>query len=195
MNRPASRSATPRRGPTTVRHARNEEIGHVVACLQKAGPRAVHTVRSVATMMYGDDCILENRHISAARRMVDKIIKFGLPLTPCDEDAVAIGTGAAKARGKSGGLGQWRYDPYANEFGEAILEGMGDRPLVKAAMAVLTLESAELTDVGGGREVQILLDAIRGLIPPATFPEAKKELAARRLAAAGSPRRRASGGR
>lgn len=185
MRKPPSRSAAASRRPE-IRHGRQESVGHVIQCLQKAGPNVIHTVRSVAAVMYGDDCILRTKHISAARRMIDEIQKLQLPLEPCDETGLLIGKAAAKARAKRGKLGRWRYDPVASAIGEAILEGMGDKPLVTAAIAVLTLESATLANPGGIAEVKAFFDALRGSIPRSAFQAAAKELARRRTGA-GTP--------
>lgn len=178
MSKPPLRFAAGRRGPT-VRHTRHESIGHVIRSLQEAGPDAVHTVRSIAALMYGDDCIVETRHLSAARRMIDKIEKLQLPLEPCDETGVLISKASAKARARSGMLGRWRYDPVGNALGEAILEGMGHKPFVTAAIAVLTLESATVTSPGGAREVKAFFDAVRGWIPKSAFQAAEQQLVAR----------------
>jgi hypothetical protein len=185
MRKPQSRSAAAGRRPE-VRHARQESVGHVIQCLQKAGPNVIHTVRSIAAVMYGDDCILKTRHVSAARRMIDEIEKLKLPLEPCDETGLLIGKAAAKARANSGKTGRWRYDPVANALGEAILEGTGDKPMMTAAIAVLTLESATLANRSGIAEVKAFFDAIRAWIPRSAFQAAARELARRRTGA-GTP--------
>ena len=178
MHKLSSRSAAAHRRPT-VRHARNEEIAHVIISLQNAGKIAVHTVKSIAAMMYGDDCILDTRHISAARRMIDKIQKMKFPLEPCGEDGVLISKAEAKDRAKKGMLGCCRYDAVGSALGEAIREGMGDMPLKTAAIAVLKIESATETSLGGV-EIKALIDAVRGCIPRSAFQSAEKELAVRR---------------
>jgi hypothetical protein len=184
MSKPPSKSAATGRRPEN-RHARQLSIGLVVQSLQQSGPRAIHTVRSIAALICGGDCILQPKHMSAARRMIDEIQKLQLPLEPCDETGLLIGKAAAKARAKSGILGRWRYVPVASALGEAIFEGSGDRPLVTAAIAVLSLESATLPNPGGIAEVKAFFDAVRGWIPRSAFQEAAKELARRRTAAGG----------
>jgi len=179
MRKPPSRSAA-RRRPPEIRHARQEAVGHVIQSLQNAGPEVIYTVRSIAAVMYGDDCILETRHISAARRMIDEIQKLQLPLEPCDEAGLLVGKVAAKARAKSSKTGRWRYVPIASALGEAILEGMGDKPLETAAIALLTLESATLPNCRGIPELKTFFDAVRGYIPRDVFAAAAKELARRR---------------
>jgi len=182
MRKPPPRSTAAGRRPE-IRHARQESVGHVIQCLQMAGPNVIHTVRSIAAVMYGDDCILRTKHISAARRMIDEIQKLKLPLEPCEETGRLIGKAAAKARANSGKVGRWRYDPVASALGEAILEGTGDKPIVTAAIAVLTLESATLANRGGIAEVKAFFNAMRGWIPRSAFQAAAKELARRRTGA------------
>ena len=182
MRKPPSRSAASRRRPE-IRHARQESVGNVIQCLQNAGPNVIYTVRSIAALMYGDDCILEIRHISAARRMIDELQKLQLPLEPCDETGLLLDKAAAKARAKSSRTGRWRYVPVANALGEAIHAGTGDKPLETAAIAVLTLESATLPNCRGIPEVKAFFDAIRGWIPRAAFKAAAQELARRRSGA------------
>ncbi len=178
MSKPLSKSTkTGRRGEN--RHARQETVGYLIQYLQNAGPDVIHTVRSIATVMYGDDSILETRQISAARRMIDEIQKLQLPLEPCDETGLLISKAAAKARARRGKAGCWRYIPTASALGEAMLEGMGDKPMVTVAIAVLTLESASLPSRSGGPEVKAFFDAVRGWIPRSAFAEAATELARR----------------
>jgi len=187
MSKNPSRPAAARRR-LEIRHARRESLGHVIRCLQQAGPKAVHTVRSVAGLLYGDDCTLQARHISAARRMIDEIQKLQLPLEPCDETGLLIDKATAAARAKSGRMGRWRYVPVGSPLGEAILEGMGDKPLETAAIAVLTLESANVPNRAGVPELDVFLEAIRTWIPRAAFEAAANELARRRARTAGGDR-------
>jgi len=135
--------------------------------------------------MYGDDCIIATKHISAARRMIDEIQKLQLPLEPCNDTGLLISKAAAKARAKTGKTGRWRYVPVASALGEVILEGMGDKPLVTAAIAVLALESTTLPNPSGIPEVKAFFDAVRTWIPRPAFQAAAKELARRRPGAGG----------
>ena len=137
MHKLSSRSAAAHRRPT-VRHARNEEIAHVIISLQNAGKIAVHTVKSIAAMMYGDDCILDTRHISAARRMIDKIQKMKFPLEPCGEDGVLISKAEAwllslrrgrqrPGRGDPGGHGRHAIEEGRDRRAQDRV-GNGDEP-------------------------------------------------------------------
>ena len=184
MRMPPSRSAAADHRPEN-RHARQESVGYVIQCHQKAGPNVIHTVRSIAALMYGDDCILKTKHISASRRMINEIQKLQLPLKPCDDTGLLIGKAAARTLANSGRTGRWRYVPVASALGEALLEGMGDKPLVTTAIAVLTLETTTFPNPSGIPEVKAFFEAVRGWIPLPAFQAAAKELARRRPGAGG----------
>jgi hypothetical protein len=170
--RRSTRSGTPRHRPYL-------DIGHVVRELLAAGPRAIHSNRTIAAYMFGaDDSQLLTRDIRRARTMADKIVATGLPLCPCDEQGTLLDTEEQHDRASRGKTCLWRFDPYGNVISDALHEAMGDVPPVKLAIGVLALESAPIRE--GWEEAAILLEAIRGVLPPAAMAAVERELAARR---------------
>lgn len=85
-----------------------EEERSLMDALKKAGPECIHTVRSLAKAMYGDDCLLEDRHVRAARRMVTRLQKRGVPIVPCDEKGKLLSDEEADSHAKQGRPRMWR---------------------------------------------------------------------------------------
>ncbi len=85
-----------------------QEERSLMDALKKAGPECIHTVRSLAIAMYGDDGLLEERHRRAARRLVTRLQKLGVPLVPCDEKGTLLSDDEADRRAKQGRKGMWR---------------------------------------------------------------------------------------
>jgi hypothetical protein len=163
----------------TSRHRPYLDIGHVVRELVAAGPDAIHSNRSIAAHMFGaDDSQLLPQDIRRARTMADKIVAVGLPLRPCDEQGTLLDREEQHDRASRGKPCLWRFDPYGSVISDALHEAMGDAPHVRLAIGVLALESAPIRD--GWEEAAILIEAIRGALPPAAMAAGERELAARR---------------
>lgn len=163
----------------TSRHRPYLDIGHVVRELLAAGPHAIHSNRTIAAHMFGaDDSQLLPQDIRRARTMADKIVAAGLPLCACDEHGSLLDAQQKRDRASRGKTCLWRFDPYGNVISDALHEAMGDVPHVKLAIGVLALDSAPIRE--GWEEAAILLEAIRGVLPPAVMAAGERELAARR---------------
>jgi hypothetical protein len=163
----------------TSRHRPYLDIGHVFRELLAAGPHAIHSNRTIAAHIFGaDDSQLLPRDIRRARTMADKIVAAGLPLCPCDELGTLLDTEEQRDRASRGKTCLWRFDPYGNVISDALHEAMGDVPPVTLAIGALALESAPIRE--GWEEAAILLEAIRGVLPPAVMAAGERELEARR---------------
>jgi hypothetical protein len=163
----------------TSRHRPYLDIGHVVRELLAAGPHAIHSNRTIAAYIFGaDDSQLRPQDIRRARTMADKIVATGLPLCPCDEQGTLLDTEPQQDRASRGKTCLWRFDPYGNVISDALHEAMGDVPHAKLAIGLLALELAPIRE--GWEEAAILLEAIRGVLPPAAMDAAERELATRR---------------
>jgi hypothetical protein len=97
------------------RHTREADRGDaaeterlVEDTLAKAGPEAVHTVRSLATVIYGKDATLEERHRRATRRLVTRLQKRGVPIVPCDDNGKLLSDEEADSRARQGRICMWR---------------------------------------------------------------------------------------
>lgn len=166
----------------TSRHHPYLNIGQVVRELLAAGPHAIHSNRTIAAHIFGaDDSQLRPRDIRRARTMADRIAAVGLPLCPCDEQGTLLDAEEHSDRASRGKTCLWRFDPYGNVISDALHEAMGNVPPGKLAIGVLALESAPIRE--GWEEASILLEAIRGVLPPAAMAAGERELAARRQAA------------
>lgn len=142
--------------------------------LKKAGPECIHTVRSLATAIFGDDGLLEERHLRAARRLVTRLQKRGVPLVPCDEEGKLLSDDEVDSRAKHGRKCMWRC--YAD--GRLARELMDDAESRDSfADGLLALEASDSPAVFFEPRER-LLRGLRSLVSKDEYDQAKRRFTA-----------------
>jgi hypothetical protein len=142
--------------------------------LKKARPECIHTVRSLATAIYGDDGLLEERHLRAARRLVTRLQKRGVPLVPCDEEGKLLSDDEGDSRAKHGRKCMWRC--YAD--GRLARELMDDAESRDSlADGLLALEASDSPAVFFEPRER-LLRSLRSLVSKDEYDQAKRRFTA-----------------
>lgn len=151
-----------------------EEERSLMDALKKAGPECIHTVRSLAKVMYGDDSLLEERHVRASRRMVTRLQKLGVPLVPCDEEGTLLSDDEADRRAKQGRKCMWRcYDD-----GRLARELMDDAESRDSfADGLVALEASRSPDVFRESRERVL-KGVRSLFSKEEYDHAKRRFTA-----------------
>jgi len=90
---------------------RKAEIeGHLVRVLQAAGPSKIHDVKALASILYGSDVRLEDRHLKNARRWAQRLQRLGYPLVNVDEAGRLLSRIDAVKRSRSSRRLLYRFD-------------------------------------------------------------------------------------
>lgn len=162
------------------RHAAAEDEGRLREHLERAGTGAVHTVNSLAELLFGRDESLQPRHRKAARRWIEKLRKLRYPLFPCDESGTMLSNGDANNRARRGIERCWRYFPdgrWVNDFGDS-LDAEGRAALADGLVALEESESPEIFYEPRSR----ILDGIRSILSFDEYRDAKDRFAKARVA-------------
>jgi len=139
---------------------RKAEIeGHLVRVLQAAGPSKIHDVKSIASILFGPDARLEDRHLKNARRWAQRLQRLGYPLVNVDESGRLLSRIDAAERSRSSRRSLYRFD------GDSCwaLHAVGDLKRSTVAEGLVALEACTPPQVFFEQLVhlqEVLLDAV-----------------------------------
>ena len=144
------------------RHAAAEDEGRLRQFLEQAGTGTIHTVNSVAEVLFGHDGCLLPRQRKSARRWIEKLQNLRYPLYPCDEHGTLLSDKQADDQARRGFARRWRYFPdgrWASEFGEA-LDSDGRADFADGVVALEQSNPPEIFDEPRSR----LLEGLRAIL-------------------------------
>jgi len=144
------------------RYAAAEDEGRLREYLERSGTDAIHTVRSFAQVLYGNDGPLLPHQRKHAARWAQRLRKYRYPLFPCDAEGRIISDEEADAQAERGVARRWRYHRegrWAREFGET-LDAEGRAALADGLVALEESAPPEVFDEPRSR----VLDGIRLIV-------------------------------
>ncbi len=160
------------------RYAAAEEEARLREYLERSGPEAIHSVKSIAQVLFGCDGPVLPRQRKHATRWAQRLRRYQYPLMPCDEEGTVLSDEEANARAARGIARRWRYYPdgrWVREFGET-LDAEGRAALADGLVALEESESPPVFDEPRER----ILEGIRSIVSLHEYREAKRRFAAAR---------------
>ena len=140
--------------------------------LERAGSKVIHTVNSIAWVLFGCDGPFPSRQRKAARRWMEKLRKLRYPVFPCDASGTVISDTDANKLAKRGFKRHWRYLPdgrFTSELGET-LDAKGR---AEWAEGVVACEESDPPRVFEEPRLR-LLEGIKSLLRPDELRAAKQ---------------------
>jgi hypothetical protein len=142
--------------------------------LAMAGPDSIHTVRSLAKAIYGNDSALEERHLQATRRLVRRLQKRGVPIVPCDEKGKLLSDAEADSHAKQGRTRMWRCYADGRVIRE-LLEECDSRNSLADGLVALEASPAPRVFCEARER---MLKGIRSLLTKAEYDQSRRRYAA-----------------
>ena len=162
------------------RFAAAEDEAHLREHLERDGSKRIHTVNSIAWVLFGCDGPLPPRQRKAARRWMEKLRKLRYPVFPCDASGTVISNGDADDLARRGIKRHWRYDPdgrWTSELGET-LDAKGRAELAEGLVACEESDPPGVFEEPRAR----LLESIRSILRADELRAAKQRFDVARAA-------------
>jgi hypothetical protein len=144
------------------RYAAAEDEKRLREYLERSGPEAIHTVKAIVEVLFGNDGPILPRHRKRAVRWIQRLRKLGYELIPCDAQGRMLSDREAEAQASRGIARRWRYQP-DGRWTRELSDALDAEARAELADGLVALEESMPPDVFNEPRSRVLED-IRAIL-------------------------------